>query len=182
MITPSRRVKQITKEKGAAAYIIGREIIASEPSKWWKSEYQIGDMMIRETVVAWLFFLFQFGLMSTPWKPSPLSLVTWPAPFWLASGARDAGRFEKEDCGHHSQKNDDDDDDEDAGRQTTRIYVGRIMRFRESELDFELLESRREEEDDVLSRCRHHHRRHHHRLLYSPSEIPFKRQDTHTCM
>jgi hypothetical protein len=60
------------------------------------------------------------------------------------------------------------------------------MRFRESELDFELLESRREEEeeeeDDVLSRCRHHHRRHHHRLLYSPSRYLSKdKTHTHVC-
>lgn len=124
--------------------------------------------------------------MSTPWKPSPLSLVTWPAPFWLASGARDAGRFEKRRWPSQQKNDDDDDDDEDAGRQTTRIYVGRIMRFRESELDFELLESRREEEeeeeDDVLSRCRHHHRRHHHRLLYSPSRYLSKdKTHTHVC-
>jgi hypothetical protein len=74
--------------------------------------------------------------------------------------------------------------------QTTRIYVGRIMRFRESELDFELLESRREEEeeDDVLSRCRrhrgHHHRRHHRRLYtlsLSPRDTFQKTTHTHVC-
>jgi hypothetical protein len=97
--------------------------------------------------------------------------------------ARETRGVSKKEGGHHSQKNDDDDDDEDAGRQTTRIYVGRIMRFRESELDFELLESRREEEeDDVLSRCRHHHRRHHHRLLYSPSRYLSKdKTHIHVC-
>lgn len=47
------------------------------------------------------------------------------------------------------------------------LYVGpSIMHFRESELDFELLESRREKMM-LCCRHRHHHRRHHRRLSSS---------------
>jgi hypothetical protein len=43
--------------------------------------------------------------------------------------------------------------------------------FRESELDFELLESRREKMMFLGCRHRHHHRRHHRRLLSSKTHL-----------